>query len=222
MKKGVNKIEKQREIWYQMLKNCWMADFSEKLGQFQVQLSLELKPICSAEWQGSMGLWWAMKWGSNWIRQCQKQGSIAGKFLMTFKYGRSWGEKSISKKTNSNFDANYDVCEATFYLSKYFYKWNIDSPSDLSGRRQSSKRPCQTCLVALVPSIHTCIRFVSLPVTDLITYLYLSLNLISVCNVSYNGMVKSQKMSHCLKQTALANGLFTQQNHGVGEISNWI
>ncbi len=29
-------------------------------------------------------------------------------------------------------------------------------------------------------------------------------------------MVKSQKMSHCLKQTALANGLFTQKKHGVG------
>ncbi len=41
MKKGVNKIEHQEEIWYKMVQNCQMAEFSEKLGQLSVQLSLE-------------------------------------------------------------------------------------------------------------------------------------------------------------------------------------
>ncbi len=35
MKKGVNKIENQGEIyiWYIMKQNCQMTDFGEKLGQ---------------------------------------------------------------------------------------------------------------------------------------------------------------------------------------------
>ncbi len=33
MKKGVNKIENQGEIWYKMILNCQMTDLGEKLGQ---------------------------------------------------------------------------------------------------------------------------------------------------------------------------------------------
>ncbi len=32
IKKRVNKIENQGEIWYKMIKNCQMTDFGEKLG----------------------------------------------------------------------------------------------------------------------------------------------------------------------------------------------
>ncbi len=34
MKKGVNKIKNQGEIWYKMIKNCPMTDYGETLVQF--------------------------------------------------------------------------------------------------------------------------------------------------------------------------------------------
>ncbi len=34
MKKGVNKIENQGEIYYKVIQNCQTADFGEKFDQF--------------------------------------------------------------------------------------------------------------------------------------------------------------------------------------------
>ncbi len=42
MKKMVNKIENQEEIWGKMLQNCQMTNICEKLGHAWFQLSLEL------------------------------------------------------------------------------------------------------------------------------------------------------------------------------------
>ncbi len=70
-----------------------MADFSEKLGQFQVQLSLELKPICSAEWQGSMGLWWAMIGSDNVKNRGQSQESSLWPSSMGEAEGRNLSAK---------------------------------------------------------------------------------------------------------------------------------